>query len=436
MDVTPAPLEALEILRRQGRAGGEGGELRPFLRHWLAESATDVQMAAWLAGVQAAGMPERDVRVLASELIASGDRLDLAALGATGTIAATGAVGEDVVLVAAPLATALGVRVAVVADRGLGLRGGTVDALEAVPGVRTALSLQELVSLVRDTGCAVVGAGDRLVPGERRLSALRHQTATADTPALTAAAVMARALAVGAAAIAVHVTAGPGGGEVGDGGDEAAALMRALAGPWGSEVRVTVARGAAPVGRRLGAALSVAAAGEVLTGGGDADLRRLAVQVAGDLAEAARVVPDGEGREAAGRALADGSAVAAAERWIEGQGGDAAVWTVPGLLPRAPRVVDVAAAGAGTVRAVDALALGAAVRRLGAGRVHPAQTVDPAVGLELLVAPGDPIGVDDVIARVHARDDYMARVCADEVRAAISVGGEPSAGAALRIDRA
>ncbi|HWH13980.1 MAG TPA: hypothetical protein VNT51_04490, partial [Miltoncostaeaceae bacterium] len=209
MEFPPAPLEVLEGLRRDG--DDEGAAVRGLVRSWLTQGATDAQMTAWLVRATVSPPSPPVVRALTSELIASGDRLELAALGATGTIAATGAVGEDVVLVAAPLAAALGVRVAVVGDRALGVRGGTVDALEAIPGVRTALSLRELVAQVRATGCVLVAPTERLVPGERRMAELRHQAACADSPALDAASAMARALALGTEAVAVHVTAGAAG---------------------------------------------------------------------------------------------------------------------------------------------------------------------------------------------------------------------------------
>jgi|GEM_PF-503986 len=435
MEFPPAPLEVLEGARRAG--DDESEAVRGFVRSWLIGGATDAQMAGWLTRVHLAPPPPSVLRALVSELIASGDRLELAALGATGTIAATGAVGEDVLLVAAPLAAVLGVRVAVVGGRSVGVRLGTVDALEAVPGLRTALSLREVAGQVRDAGCALVAPTDRLLPGEARLAELRHQIACGGDASLAAASAVAGALALGTGAIALQVTAGAAGGDPGDAAGDGAAtarLMADLAAPWGRTLRAVVARSSAPVGRVVGAALGVSAAGEVLRGGGDAGVRTLAARLAGVLAEAAGVVPAGEGHGRAGRALSEGRALEAAERWVAAQGGDPAVWTDASVLPAAPLREEVTATAGGTVAGVDAVRLGAAVRRLGAGRLHPAQTVDPAVGVTLEVAPGDPVAPGDLLARVHARDAFMARACADEVRAAVLLGAsaDPAAGLHVR----
>jgi thymidine phosphorylase len=278
---------------------------------------------------------------------------------------------------------------------------------------------------VRDTGIAVVSQSARLTPAGRRLEALRDATATTPATGLVAASVMSRAIAGGAGAVSLEVTHGPG-AYLADApeAEDAAALMAALARPWGRRVGWTLAALEAPQGRAIGNALEVREAAEVLRGGGPDDVRDLAVALAGDLAEAAGVVPEGEGADQAAAALRDGRALAAAERWVEAQGGDPAVWTEPVALPAAPLQVEVQAPRAGIVAAVGARAVGEAARWLGAGRLHPMQSLDPVAGIEVLVRVGDAVEEGQPIAVVHAREDGAAARARDMAEAAFAIGDE------------
>lgn len=421
----PGPLSPLEYLEGCWRGEPGGAEdVRRFVRSWLANAATDAQMAAWCALARARGLDRSGASGLTSALIASGDRLDLASLGATGDLHSTGGVGDNVTLVAAPLAAALGVRVAKMSRRGLGHWGGTIDKLESIPGYRADLDLGAFIGQVQRVGCAVIAHNPRLVPGDARLSSLREETGTVDSWELNAASVMSRALAGGATAVAIEVTWGAGASCATP--DEATATVELalwLADGWEREIRTVVSPLDQPLGRMVGNALEVREAAEVLCGGGPADVRRIAIRMAGSLAEAAGAVPKGDGiAEATGR-LADGQALSWAERWIAAQGGSPEVWTRPDILPAAEERIPVLAADDGVVVAIDARAIGEAVRSLGAGRLHPAQAIDHAVGVELLAKVGEPVQRGAPLAMVHARDQWMADRCAQQILRAMRVGG-------------
>jgi pyrimidine-nucleoside phosphorylase len=350
MAASLAPVELIERSRRAEPVDAES--LDAFVRAWLDGTASDALMAAWCMVACLRGLAADHTAALARALVASGDRLELASLGPTGDPQTTGGVGDTTPLVVAPLAASLGVRIASLGGRSLAHTGGAVDKLEAIPGFRSDLSLAAFVRQVRDIGIAVVADDPRLAPGDRRLRALRDATGTAASAGLVAASVMASAVAGGAGAIHVDVKAGSGGlvGDV-DEARAAAAVMAAIAAEWGRSLRWSVSDGERPLGRCVGNALEVGEAGAVLRGEGPDDLRELAEGVAGDLAEAAAVVPDGEGRERAAAALRQGDALAMAERWIEAQDGDPAVWTDPGALPSAPFRIDVEAPREGRVEA-------------------------------------------------------------------------------------
>jgi pyrimidine-nucleoside phosphorylase len=427
------PLAPVEIIERSRRGEAVDGEsVESFVRSWLDGTADDAQMAAWCMVACLRELAREQVEALTRALIASGDRLELASLGPTGDIGSTGGVGDTTAIVAAPLAAALGVRVAAMSDRGLAHTGGTIDKLEAIPGYVAELPLGRFVRQVRDVGIAVGTQTARLAPGDRRLYALRDATGTVPGAGLIAASLMSKKIAGGAGAVALDVQAGGGGFFAAEEEARAAAeLMAALAEPWGRTVRWTVSAMDQPLGRCVGNALEVREAGEVLRGGGPPDVRDLAVRLAAELAEAAEVVPEGEGAERAAEALVSGEALDAAERWVEAQEGDPDVWTDPDALPTAPVRDEVVAGSAGFVRGIDARAIGEAARWLGAGRLHADQAVDPVAGVELLAKIGAEVAQGQPLAIVHARDEWAAERGRELVAGALRVGPEAPAAPGL-----
>ncbi len=421
-----APLELLERTRRGEPIDADS--IAAFVRSWVDGAVGDPQMAAWCMAVCIRGLDMDATHALTAAMIASGDRLELAKFGPTGDKHSTGGVGDAITLVVAPLAASLGVKIAKMSGRGLGHTGGTLDKLESIPGMRIDLELTDFVRQLRDVGLVVIGASERLVPADKRLYALRDQTATVPSPALIASSVMSKKIAGGAQAIVLDVKVGSGAffPDV-DAAREAARIMVALGQPWGRDVRYVISRMDEPLGTMVGNALEVRGAAEVLRGGGADDLRGLAVRIAGTLAEAAGTVPDGDGRAASERALASGDALAMAERWVEAQHGEPAVWTDTARLPQAPFTLDVPAPAAGWVHRVDARQVGEAARWLGAGRLHPAQAVDPAVGVELLVKSGQEVSAGAPVAVVHARDMSLGDRAVEMIREAYEIGGERTA---------
>ncbi|HTI32331.1 MAG TPA: thymidine phosphorylase [Miltoncostaea sp.] len=407
MAVPFAPVEVVERTRRGDPVDAESVE--EFVRRWVDGTSDDALMAAWCMLACVRGLDDAHADALMRALVASGDRLELTRFGPTGDVVTTGAVGDSVPIAAAPLAAALGVKVAQMASRGLGHAGGTADKLEAIPGMRVDLPLDRWVRQLRDTGIAVAAHHGRLAPADMRLAELRDATGTVPAPAVVAASAMARAIASGPAALHLEIPYGAA-AFVPDreAGLATAALMERMAAPWGRTLTWDLAEADAPLGRMVGNALEVAEAGEVLRGAGPDDVRAAAVRAAGRLAESAGVVPGGEGEARAAAALADGTALAAAERWVEAQDGEPGVWTDEGALPTAPERVDLVASRTGTLTRIDGRGVGEAVRWLGAGRLHPDQSIDPVVGMELLVRPGDAVEAGQPLAVIHARDRWAA----------------------------
>jgi pyrimidine-nucleoside phosphorylase len=419
-----APLEILERARRGQSATPD--EVRRLVTSWLGGGATDAQMAAWCMAVCFGGLSDEATAALADALVASGDRLELSRLGPTADKQSTAGVGDAATLIVAPLAAALGVKVAKMSGRGQGHAGGTIDKLEAIPGMATALTVERFVRQVRDVGVAVSSHSDRLVPGGRRLAALRDATGTTHSRELVAASVMSMKIAGGAAAVVLDVKAGSGAffSDVED-AEAGARAMVAAAVPWGRRVRWVVSAMDQPLGNHVGNALEVRGAADVLRGEGAADLRQLALRLAGLMAEESGAVDHGNGMAAAEAALMSGDALRMAERWVEAQGGDPAVWTDFDRLPGAPVQLPVAAPASGYLARLNAREVGEAARWVGAGRLHEQQSVDPGAGIELLSKVGDEVVAGEPFAWVHGRDMGTAERAIAMMVAAIEIHETP-----------
>lgn len=408
------PLEYIEHF-----LGGEAvdeGSARDFFHTWAANTDADPQMTAWMVHAARAGVDDATLFALVSELVASGQRLELASLGPVGSIASTGALGDAVTLVAIPTAAALGVRVWCDADEGVGVFGGLAEQLAAVPGFLDGVPLRAALAALADGGCAASSGMGELAPAQRRLAALRDHTGLGRDPSTVAASVVARVLALGAPAACIHVPYGPG-AMLPDraGAQRVAALAQAFGDAWGRRLVVVPTDVPAVLGPALGHAVSVREAGRVLEGGGDPAVRSAAARVAGALAAALDLGDEGD----AARAIADGAALHAAGTWVSAHHARPNVWTQAGGPPLAPHTREVLAAADGDVRLESPAALGAAVRRLGAGRLHPVQRVDPGVGVVFSIMPGERAAAGETIATVHGRDAYTADAVGDEVAALV-----------------
>ncbi|MGD9694819.1 MAG: hypothetical protein AB7V42_04055 [Thermoleophilia bacterium] len=424
-----APLAPVEVIERSLRgAPVDAVSVEEFVRGWLDGSAADAQLAAWCMAGGGAAMPRDQVEALAVGLLGSGDRLELGGLGEVGAIHSAGAVGDAAIIVAWPLAAALGVRVATLAPRGVAHTGCPVEALTTIPGFRADLALDGFVRRVRDAGIAVAERPERLAPGERRLRALRDSTGSGPRAGIVAATLLVEVVAGGAPAGVVEIAHGPG-GLVADAAEASvvAGHVVALARRWERGVRPVAIGLEEPLGRGAGGAIEVREAAEALRGGGTPQVRELAARLAGELAEAAGVAAAGEGAARAAQALRSGAALEAAERWAEAQEGDPEVWSNPGLLPVAPVRIDVVAPADGWLTRVDARAVGEAARWIGAGRLHPHQSVDPVVGVELLARAGEPVARDQPVAVVHARDEWMGERGRDILATGVEVSPAPPA---------
>jgi pyrimidine-nucleoside phosphorylase len=424
-----------ELIQRK-RDGEElrEDELRELVLGYTREEVPDYQMAAFLMAVYFKGLTSAETHALTDAMIASGETIALgAALGRRCVDKhSTGGVGDKTSIAVGPVVAACGVPFGKMSGRGLGHTGGTIDKLEAVPGYRVELTTEEFVAQVKDVGLAIIGQSADLVPADKRLYALRDVTATVDNLSLIAASIMSKKIAGGADAIVLDV-------KVGDG-----AFMKTIEdGRALSEVMIDLGRRAdrevvcmltdmdQPLGGAVGNALELREAVATVRGEGPSDFTELVLaSVAHLLALSDLGIDEAEGRRRAEQAVADGSALAAYERWIRAQGGDPDV----SALPAAPVVREVVAPAAGFVRRLGAIQVGVAALHLGAGRATKEAEIDHAVGVVCHRKRGDEVAAGDVLAEVHARDDASANEGAAAVLAAYELGDEPPRGRKIVLD--
>jgi pyrimidine-nucleoside phosphorylase len=308
--------------------------------------------------------------------------------------------------------------------RGLGHTTGTLDKLDAIPGFRTDLSLDEFRSILDRVGCAMMGQTREIAPLDRKLYALRDVTGTVPAIPLIAASIMSKKLAEGLDGLLLDVKVGAGAFLPAE--EDARELARTMVEVGAARGLDTVALLTAmdrPLGRAVGNGLETAEAVRCLRGDGPADLRALVVAEVAEMLLCGGVADDRAGARArVGEALDSGAGLDRFVRLLEAQGGDAGVADDPGRLPRATEERVVEAEAAGTVAGVDPRALGEGVVALGGGRRRMSDDIDLAVGFELAVAVGDEVAVGDPLGTVHARDEDGARKGARILSSAVRIG--------------
>ena len=419
-------MNAVELIERK-RNGEElpADELREFISAYVRDEVPDYQAAALMMAVWFRGLSPAETFALTEAMVESGETLDLAARLGRRVVDkhSTGGVGDKTTIALGPVVAACGVPFGKMSGRGLGHTGGTLDKLESIPGFRVELSNEELVDQVREIGLAVAGQSADLVPADRKLYALRDVTATIDEVSLIAASIMSKKIAGGASALVLDVKVGEGAfmRTLAD-ARRLAQEMLALGRQAGLDVVCELTDMAQPLGRAVGNALEVREAYDTLAGGGPADFCELVVDSAGQLLALSDLgIDEAEGRRRAEDALADGSALAAYDRWIRAQGGD----PDPAALPRAAVVRPVTAPRSGFVRELWAREVAAVAMSLGAGRERKEDPVDHAVGVVCSAKRGEHVEQGEPLAEIHARDESAADAAVAGLLSAFEIGDEP-----------
>jgi thymidine phosphorylase len=390
----PEVHDAVEVIV----AKRDGHELQDSQIDWVVDAYTrgvvaDEQMSALAMAILLNGMDRREISRWTAAMIASGERMDFSSLSKpTADKHSTGGVGDKITLPLAPLVAACGVAVPQLSGRGLGHTGGTLDKLESIPGWQASLTNDQILSQLEEVGAVICAAGSGLAPADKKLYALRDVTGTVEAIPLIASSIMSKKIAEGTGSLVLDVKVGTGAFMKDlDRARELAETMVALGADAGVRTVALLTDMSTPLGLTAGNALEVRESVEVLAGGGPADVVELTLALA-------REMLAGAGRDDVDPAerLADGSAMDAWRRMISAQGGDP-----DAELPVAQHTEVVAAPATGTLTRLDAMAVGMAAWRLGAGRAKQGEPVQAGAGVELHARPGDQVTEGQPLLTLH-----------------------------------
>ncbi|MGB7961955.1 MAG: thymidine phosphorylase [Propionicimonas sp.] len=390
---TQPAFDAVELIRTKR----DGGVLTDEAIDWLINAYTTggvsaEQMAALAMAIFFRGLDSRELSRWTAAMIASGSRMDFSSLSRpTVDKHSTGGVGDKITLPLAPLVAACGAAVPQLSGRGLGHTGGTLDKLEAIPGWRASLSNAEMLAQLEEVGAVICAAGSGLAPADKMLYALRDVTGTVESIPMISASIMSKKIAEGTSSLVLDVKTGAG--AFMKSRADSAALARTMVGLGQAAGVTTVALVTAmdcPLGRSAGNAVEVAESVEVLAGGGPSDVVELTLALAREMLSCAGIDAD------PARVLASGRAMDTWRAMISAQGGDP-----DAPLPRARHTEVVTSTSDGYLAGIDAMAVGLAAWRLGAGRAKQGDPVQAAAGVTWHAGVGDRIAAGQALFTLH-----------------------------------
>ena len=412
------------IARKRDGAALTPQEIDFFVEGYTRGTIPDYQAASLLMAIYLKGMDGAETAALTAAMAHSGQQLDLSELPQALDKHSTGGVGDKTSLIVVPILAAAGVPVCKMSGRGLGHTGGTLDKLEAIPGLTVALSPEQMLAQVRSVGACLAGQTEALAPADKKLYALRDATATVASLPLIVSSILSKKLAGGAPTFVFDVKVGSGALMKTEA--DAQALAEALvAGSVANGRRATalVTDMSQPLGRTIGNALEIREALELLDMPTQAEPRllELCLTLAAEGIALAQGVTVALACARAEAAVSSGEAAAKLRALVEAQGG-----VLANGLPEAPVVQPILARHAGTIQSIKTQELGELVVRMGGGRSQKDDGIDPAVGLELLVGVGDRVAVGQLLGRVHARIQNDAEATESAVLGTLLLGSEPA----------
>jgi thymidine phosphorylase len=397
----------------------DGVELSDAQIDWLIEAYTadeiaDEQMSALAMAVRFCGLSRRELNRWTRAMINSGERLDFSALSKpTVDKHSTGGVGDKITLPLVPLVAACGVAVPQLSGRGLGHTGGTLDKLESIPGWRASLTNEEMLRQLADIGAVICAPGPGLVPADKKLYALRDVTGTVESIPLIASSIMSKKIAEGAGALVLDVKVGSGAFmKTLDSARELAQTMVEIGSAEGVVTAALLTDMSVPLGLTAGNALEVEESVEVLAGGGPSDVVELTLALAHEMIAAV-----GRNDHDPADLLASGAAMDVWRSMIKAQGGDP-----DAKLPVARETDVIIAEQDGVLQSLDALAVGEAAWRLGAGRARKEHTVQAGAGVQLHAKPGARVRAGEPLITLHTDTPERFASARESLEGAYAIG--------------
>ena len=434
-----AAMRAVDVIRHKRDGGRLTDEaIRAFVSGATDGSWADYQASALLMAIVLKGMSLAEAVTLTDAMVTSGERLDLREFGATPVDKhSTGGVGDKLSLVIAPLAAACGAIVPMMSGRGLGHTGGTLDTLEAIPGFRVNMPLDDMRRVLKSTGCVLIGQTREIAPADRKLYALRDVTGTVESIPLICASILSKKIAEGIGALVLDVKVGKGAFmKTPEDARRLASWLVSIAEQNGVRTEALLTPMETPLGRAVGNANEVVESIETLKGQGPRDVEDLSVTLTARMLRLAGGASDDADAERRVRAaLTSGAGVEKFRAIIEAQGGDPRVIDDYSRMPQPSVREPFLAEADGVVSAMDAELVGRAAVALGAGRDRADAGVDGVAGIDIVAPIGTKVRRGDPIAVMACRDNGKVAAARALLSEAIAIGDRAKDAGPLVIDR-
>jgi len=421
-------MRAVDVIMKKRDGGAlSREEIRFFVAGVTDGTLPEYQASALLMAILLRGMTAQETAWLTDAMVHSGVRVNLTDIPGTKVDKhSTGGVGDKTSLILAPLAAARGVPVPMMSGRGLGHTGGTLDKLEAIPGFRVNLSLDEMKTALQRTGCAMIGQTAQIAPADKKLYALRDVTGTVESIPLISASIMSKKIAEGIDALVLDVKTGSGAFMKTEADSrKLAESLVSIGNASGVKTEAVITAMDTPLGLAVGNALEVVECIDVLKGRGPADLIEVSVELTARMLVLGGVAGDvAAGRQQARDTIASGAGLDRFRAIVEAQGGDARVIDDESRLPHVAERHVVTATRSGVLTRLDAELVGRASVALGAGRDRVEDPVDFAVGIMIKAKPGDELRAGDAVLELHYRDRRRLEAALSLAAPAITIGDE------------
>lgn len=402
-------------------------EIEYFVKNYTNGEVTDYQAAALIMAICINGMTQDEILDLTIAMANSGDVLDLKDISKHIVDKhSTGGVGDKITLIVMPIIASLGIPVAKMSGRGLGITGGTVDKLESIPGYNINLSIDEFKQNIKEIGISLMGQTLNLAPADKKIYALRDTIGCTNSIPLIASSIMSKKIASGADSIVLDVTCGNGAFMKNRDDAKKLSKMMSLIGKWADRETVCVLTNMdEPLGYSVGNTLEVIEAIEALKGNMADDVKDVVLNLCIQMMNLSGKYPnilDCKGKIL--EVIENGKAFEKFKELVAKQGGDVSYIDDPNKFEKAPIITPVISEAEGYVEELDAEKVGKSGVELGIGRMHKEDSIDHRVGLIFNKKIGDEVKQGDILAYVHAASPEKAEKCVEQIKNAYKIGNK------------
>ena len=384
-----------------------------FIKGYIEGKIPDYQVSALLMAIVLNGMNEEEISNLTEEMRTSGDTWDLSEIpGLKVDKHSTGGVGDKVTLILGPMIASCGAKLAKMSGRGLGHTGGTIDKMEAIPGMKTFLTKEDFIKQINKIGLAVISQDDKLVPADKKIYALRDVTGTVESIPLIASSIMSKKLAIGTDCILLDVKWGEGAFmKTVERANELANCMVKIGKSFNKDVRAEITDMNQPLGMAIGNILEIKECIETLQGRGPPDLNEICLSSGAILLEQSKIFKNrDEARKVLEENLKNGKAYNKFREFVIAQGGDVEYCDHPEKFAVAKNLIQIKSKSSGYIKSIKALEIGTASMKLGGGREKLDDIIDMTAGIIIKKKVGDKIEKDELLCTLHTNKENVANI--------------------------